>query len=319
MDERALAALQNPAPSGRMRIAAAFCRIQRSTGDGRNTMILVSGATGTIGSALVKELQKLGARFKVLTRDPNKARAQLGNVEVAQGDFSRPETLDAAFKGVDKFFLLSNAGPTQVSEQHNALVAAKKAGVKHIVKLSAYGADANAKVSLGRWHAQTEAELKTLGPAWTILQPGAFMQNLLDQAPQIKQGTLFSSTGDGKLAMIDARDIARVAAHTLVDEGHAGKTYVITGGEAVGYADVAAQLSEVTGRPVKYMAVTDEQARQGMSAAGMPDWLVEDLLIMNGFARAGHAAQTSDVVEKVAKTKPTTFAQFARDYAQSWK
>src|SRR5438132_4180182 len=173
----------------------------------------VTGATGTIGKDVVKELRGLGARFKVVARDPEKARKALGNVEIAKGDLADRASLEAAFKGGTKLFLLGPPSPTQVADQHNAIEAAKRAEIQHVVRLSAIGAETGSKLSLGRWHGQTDEELRQSGLRWTILQPHSFMQNLLGQAGTIKQqGAIYGSFRDGRVALIDARDIARVAA-----------------------------------------------------------------------------------------------------------
>src|SRR5207302_7608767 len=136
-------------------------------------------------------------------------------------------SLEAAFKGGTKLFLLGPASPTQVADQHNAIEAARTAGIPHVVRSSAAGADAEAQLPLGRWHGQIDEEIKRSGLRWTILQPVSFMQNLLGSAGTIKQqGAIYGSFRDGRVAMIDARDIARVAAHALVDPGNEGKAYV---------------------------------------------------------------------------------------------
>jgi uncharacterized protein YbjT (DUF2867 family) len=282
-------------------------------------MIIVTGATGTIGKDVVRELQGMDARVRVVARDPEKARKLFRNVEIVQGDLTNRASLDAAFKGGTKLFLLGPSGPTQVAEQHNAIEAAKAAGITHVVKLSAMGADTGSKLALGRWHGQTEAELKRSGLKWTILQPSSFMQNFLRNAETIKQqGVIYGSSKDGKVAMVDTRDIARVAAHVLVDPGHEGKTYVLTGGEVVSYAQVAATFSRVLGKPVKYVDMPPEQAKPAMLGMGIPAWLVDDLLTLASIFAAGYAAQVTDAVEKVGKATPRTIEQFARDHAKAF-
>ena len=158
-------------------------------------------------------------------------------------------------------------------------------------------------------------ELRRSGLKWTILQPEAFMQNLLGSVGTIKQqGSIYGTAKDGKIAMIDARDIARVAAHALVDSEHEGKTYVLTGPEAVDYAQVAETFSHVLGRPVKYVDLPPEQARLGMLGTGLPEWLVDILLGLSSIYAAGRGAQVTDAVEQVGGAKPRTIAQFVRDH-----
>jgi uncharacterized protein YbjT (DUF2867 family) len=174
-------------------------------------------------------------------------------------------------------------------------------------------------LSLGRWHGQTDEELRRSGLKWTILQPEAFMQNLLrDVEPIRQQGTIYGTSKDGKIAMIDARDIARVAARALVDPGHEEKTYLLTGPEAIDYAQVAMTFSRVLGRPVKYVDLPPEQARTGMLSTGLPEWLVDILLGTSSIYAAGRGAPVTDAVEQVGKSKPRTIAQFVRDHVQAF-
>ena len=278
-------------------------------------MIMVTGATGTIGKGVVQELRGIGARFRVVARDPEKARKLLGDDHIVKADLGDRASLDAAFAGGTKLFLLGPGSPTQVADQHNAIEAAKAAGITHVVRSSAFVSDTRSKLSLGRWHGQTDEELRRSGLTWTILQPEAFMQNLLGNVGTIKQqGTIYGSSKDGKIAMIDTRDIARVAAHALVDPGHEGKTYVLTGPEAIDYAQVAKTFSRVLGRPVKYVDLPPEQARRGMLGTGLPEWLVDILLGLSSIYAAGRGAQVTDAVEQVGGAKPRTIAQFVRDH-----
>jgi uncharacterized protein YbjT (DUF2867 family) len=285
-------------------------------------MILVTGGTGTTGREIIGELKKTGAtNVRALVRDRAKASfisdAGFGLVE---GDFDRPETLDAALEGVESALLLSPPSPQTFEHQRAFIEAAKRAGVRHVVKFSAIGADAGAPEGFGKWHGQAEEFLKSSGLAWTILQPNFFMQNLLEQARQIAaDGRIYQPVGDAKMSCIDVRDIGAVAARTLTEEGHEGKTYVLTGPEALSYNEVAAKLSEATGREITYVAITPEQFREGALAAGLPEWLVSALERLNENLVAGRSAEVTDDVRKVAGREPITFDQFARDYAQAFK
>jgi uncharacterized protein YbjT (DUF2867 family) len=267
---------------------------------------------------VVRLLSAQGVKVRALVRDPAKAASLQGaNVEIVQGDLADVKSLDAAFRGAEKLFLLSSGDPSQVELQRNALDAARRAGVKHVVKMSALGADPNSPVGLSRWHAQTEDELKKSGLAWTILQPHFFMQNLAMMAATIKtQGTLYAPLKDGKIAMVDARDIAAVAVRTLTEPGHEGKTYIVTGPEAISFQELAQQLGTVLGKPVKYVDIPLEDARKGMQGAGMPEWFVNDLCGMYGFFATGGGAWVADTVSTVGKVQPRTFQQFAKDHAQ---
>jgi uncharacterized protein YbjT (DUF2867 family) len=285
-------------------------------------MILVTGGTGTSGREIIDELQRLGATdVRALVRDKAKASfiadAGFGLVE---GDFGRPETLDAALEGVDVALLLTPPSPRTFEQQRAFIDAGVRAGVRRVVKFSAINADASAPEGFGKWHGQAEDYLKASGLAWTILQPNFFMQNLLGQARQIaSQGVIYQPVGDARASSVDVRDIAAVAARALIDDGHEGKTYVLTGPESLSFYDVAAQLSEATGRTVSYVPVTPEQFREGALAQGLPEWLVSALERLNENLAAGRAAEVTDDVRRVAGKEPITFAQFARDYAQAFK
>jgi uncharacterized protein YbjT (DUF2867 family) len=285
-------------------------------------MILITGATGTVGRGVVGELQRLGAAsVRALVRDA--ARASFirdAGFETVEGDFDKPETLGAALEGVETALLLTPPSPRTVEYQSAFVEASKLAGVRRVVKLSSIGADSSAPEGFVKWHGQTEELLKSSGLEWTILRPNFFMQNLLGQARTIEtQGAIYQVGGDARASLIDARDIASVAARTLADEGHEGKTYTLTGPEAVSYADAAAKLSEATGKNISYVAITPEQFREGALAQGLPEWLVSALERLNELFASGEAAEVTDDVRSVAGKEPTTFDEFARDHARVFK
>ena len=285
-------------------------------------MILITGATGTTGREVVEELRRLGAKdVRALVRDP--ARADFireAGFETVVGDFDRPETLDAALEGVERALLLTPPSMQTFEQQRVFIEAAARAGVRHVVKFSAFGADAGAPEGFGKWHGQAEDLLKASGLAWTMLRPNFFMQNLLGQAKQIaSDGIIAQAVGDGRASFIDTRDIAAVAARTLTEEGHAGQTYVLTGPEALSYTEVAAKLSEATGREIKYVPVSPAQFRETALAAGLPEWLVSGLERLNELFVSGEAAEVTDAVRRVGRKEPTTFDQFARDHAEAFK
>ena len=285
-------------------------------------MILITGATGTTGREVVKELSGLGAKgVRALVRDP--ARANLireAGFETVAGDFEKPETLGAALEGVERALLLTPPTPDTVTHHRGFIEAARGAGVRHVVKLSAIGADAGQPEGFGRWHGQAEELLKSSGLEWTMLRPNFFMQNLLGQARQIAAtGSIFQPVGDARASFIDARDIAAVAARALTEEGHDEQTYTLTGPEALSYRDIAAKLSEASGRSVAYVPVSPEQFRAGALVAGLPEWLVDALERLNEMFASGAAAAVTDDVRRVGRKEPTTFEQFARDHAEAFK
>ena len=209
-------------------------------------MILVTGGTGLIGSELLRLLSQAGIPARALVRNPNKAQ-KLPGITWVVGDLARPETLATAFEGAKSVFLLTHYFEDMVELQHNAIVAARAAGVTHVVKVSAFAASDHSKAPIGRWHYQVEKELQDSGIAWTMLRPHHFMQNLLAQAEYIiKEGVIYSPSGDGKIPYIDSRDVAAVAFVTLTQPGHLGKQYVLTGSEAISYRQAAEIIGAAT-------------------------------------------------------------------------
>src|SRR6266545_6267959 len=207
-------------------------------------VILVAGATGHVGSQLVRLLAEGGTPARALIHSPDKAAPiQRLGLETALGDFEQTDTLDAAMAGCDHLFLLSPPSPRQPEQEQHVIDAARRAGVAHVVKLSAPGADPHAPVVFGRWHAQIEQYLAQSGLAHTLLRPGYFMQNFLMSAqPVAEQGVLYGMTGEGRVGYIDARDIAAVAARVLTSPGHQGTSYTLTGPESLSAAEVAERL-----------------------------------------------------------------------------
>ena len=277
-------------------------------------MILVIGGTGTVGGQLVKQLAAKGAAFRVLTRDPGKVKG----AEAVKGDLADPSSLDPAFRGAQAVFLLTNSSPESVRLKKNAIDAAKKAGVERVVNLSVLGAEANSPVQLSRWHAQTEQALRESGLAWTNLQPGFFMQNLLGMATIKSQGAIYGAAGEGKLAPIDARDIAAAAVEALTGKGHERKSYPLTGPEALSFAQIAEKLSKAVGEPIRYVNLPPDEFRKGLLAAGLPDWLVADYLAMHAWFASGGAGQVDPTLEKLIGRRQT-FDEFAREHAQAFK
>ncbi|HEX7956369.1 MAG TPA: SDR family oxidoreductase [Pyrinomonadaceae bacterium] len=285
-------------------------------------MILITGATGGAGSMVVRELHRRGAKdVRALVRDPGHASAvRDAGFEAVKGDFDRPETLGPALEGVETALLLTPPTPQTVEHGRAFVEAARSAGVRRVVKLSALGADPDAPEGFGRWHGLSEEHLKSSGLAWTMLRPNFFMQNVLGLVEQIATTDKFSQpVGDARASFIHLQDVAAVAARVLTEDGHEGQTYTLTGPEALSYADVAARLSEALGRSIAYVPVTPEQFRAGALAAGRPEWLDSALERLNEIFAAGLAAAVTDDVSRVAGSEPTTFAEFARRNASAFR
>lgn len=197
-------------------------------------MILITGATGNIGSALIQQFAAAGIPVRALVRSPEKAKQiATSAVEIALGDFSQPEQLKSALQGVKKLFLLSSLDPQLPQLQQQVIQIATQMGVEHVVKLSVEDADPQSKLTVYRWHGEVEKYLEASGLAWTHLRPGYFMQNLLMSAAMIKSQNSFFTVRDEVTAAIDARDIAAVAFETLTRSGHERKVYHLTGAEVL--------------------------------------------------------------------------------------
>ena len=284
--------------------------------------ILVTGATGNIGSGLVPSLIARGARVRALVRKPSAAPAlRKAGVEVVIGDLDKPETLDPAFSGVDRVFLLTPPNPNQVTQAHNGIAAARRADVTHLVRPSAEGfpvtADSPARVT--RQHVETDAELGASGLACTILRPHFFMQNLMIAAGSVaSDGTLYLPANDGRLGMIDVRDIVEVAAKVLTEDGHEGQTHELTGPESISFHDVAAALSEALDRDVRYVDVPPEAAREAMVDMGISEWVADAL---NEYFRAfseGLGDFTTRDAEALTGHASRSIQEFARDFVEAF-
>jgi len=284
-------------------------------------MILVSGATGRTGREVVKELIAKGEQVRALVRDPERAEAIRGpGVELLVGDLEKPETWEAALNGVDKAFLLSPEGP-QMAELHGKFAeAANNAGVRHLVRMSILVANPDSPLAIGKWHGEADQNVAKSGIPYTIIRPAYFMQNIIGSARMIAmEGAFPGAMGDGKVGVIDTRDIGNVAATILTSDGHEGKTYPLTGPESLSLGELAGKLSAVLGKEVKYVNVSQADAKSGMMAMGMPDWMADGWAAMATMISTGAANMVTPMVKEVTGQEPRSFDQFARDYAGAFK
>jgi uncharacterized protein YbjT (DUF2867 family) len=278
-------------------------------------MILVIGATGTIGSSLVPALLARDERVRVVSRDAERARGLFGDsIEVVQGDLTDPTVVSEAVQGVDKVFLNTSSLDGFVPLQSAVIDAAAAAGVSHLVRLSVLGADPQSGISYSRGHAALDEHLKASGLTWTLLAPGGFMQNLLSNAATIKDGSIYASAGDGAISFIDARDIADAAAAVLTSDGHAGHTYTLTGGSAVTFAQIADAFAAELGHPVTYVDVPSEVTRQNLLGYGLPEGQVDDIVQLFDVFRAGYASTVTTGVAELLGREPRTLAEFVHDH-----
>lgn len=276
-------------------------------------MILLTGATGTVGSTLLAKLAETGVAVRAVAHSPGgRAEIERHGAEVVDGDFDRAETLEAAMQGCDRLFLLSPSDPAQVDRERNAVDAAVRAGVEHVVALSIMGASPSSQTVLGRWHAEIDEHLAASGVGFTVLRPAGFMQSHLLPVETVKtEGKWYGMTGHGASGFVDAADVAAVAAHVLTSDGHHGATYELTGPEAISLPQAAVQLSEVRGRDVAYVDVPPAQFRANLVRTGVPDWAADSLVASYQSIREGHAATVTNEVEKATGTPPRAYRAFA--------
>jgi uncharacterized protein YbjT (DUF2867 family) len=283
-------------------------------------VIVVTGGTGAVGSELLRLLSQAGIATRALTRNPQETR-KLPGIRWVAGDLAKPQMLPAVFEGAEQLFLLTSYYEDMVTLQHNAIVAARAAGVTHVVKVSAFAASDHSRAPIGRWHYQVEKELQESGMGWTILRPHHFMQNLLAQAEYVaNDGVVYSASGDGKIPYIDPRDIAAVAFVTLTQPGHVGKKYVLTGGEAMSYRQAAEIIGATIGKPVRFVDESPDQARARRVREGLPPAVVESALAISAYQRAGGKTVTiTTTVADLTGRPPRTVGEFVREHAATFR
>jgi uncharacterized protein YbjT (DUF2867 family) len=281
------------------------------------TKVLVTGATGNVGSRVVGELRDLGVPVRAFVRDADMAATMLGDgIEIAAGDFSDAASVRRALEGVEGVFLACANDPRQVEHETGVIDAAAGAGVRRIVKLSALGAEVGSPVAFWDWHGRIEEHLRATGIPAVVLRPTFLMTNLLGSAEGIRhEDVLFAPAEGARVAMIDPSDVAEAAAIALSTDGHEGQTHVLTGPEAITFERVAEKLSAATGRSIRFVAVPDDAARQALVEAGIPGFVAGQIVAVFGILRQGAQERTTDAVRALTGREPRTFLQFARVHA----
>lgn len=280
--------------------------------------ILVTGGFGTIGGALVRVLRERGADFAVMS---SRADARGTDVPVVQGDFADPASLRRAFAGVRTLFLLLPLVPNKLELARNALAAAREAGVAHIVRSSGAGADAQSPVSLARLQGQIDELVQASGIPATLLRPNSFMQNWVNfHAASLRAGSYHAPNGEGATSMVDVRDIAEAAATVLLNpSAHAGRSYTLTGGEALSNAQMLGAIAEAAGHPVRYVDVPEAAARDALQGMGMPGSVVDWLMSLHHVVKQGWAAGISPDVQALTGHAPRRFIDFVAENAAAWR
>ena len=279
----------------------------------KKDLVLVVGASGTVGSELSRLLEEQGYSVRATTSKPVKEdSSSLVHLNLATG-----EGITKAFESVDKAFFLSPPGYANQYAMLSPLIQeAKRRGLKKVVLMTAMGANASEDTPFRR----AEIELEKSGLAYNIIRPNWFMQNFNTFWIQgiREQGKILLPAGNAKVSFIDARDIASVAAKLLTTDEFNNKDFDLTGPESVDHAQVAAAISKVTGKTITYQEIKPEELKAGLLAAGLPKDYTDFLLLIMGFLREGYSARTTDNVKAITGKAPRTLAAYAQDYKASW-
>lgn len=284
-------------------------------------MILITGATGTTGTELNKLLASRGVPVRAMVRSENGAKkvAGLAGVEPAIGDFDDAASLERALRGVERAFLLTNSTERAEAQQRTFVEAGRRTGLRHVVKLSQLAADERSPVRFLRYHAAIERMIMESGMAYTFLRPNLYMQGLLAFAQSIKaNGQFFAAAGDARVSVVDVRDNAAAAAAALTEPSHEGRTYSLTGPQALTHAEMAAAISEAVGRTVTFRDIPPEAMRDALLGMGVPLWQADGLIEDYAHYRRGEAAAVMSGVQEATGRPPRPFSAFARDFAPAF-
>ncbi|MER5890484.1 SDR family oxidoreductase [Streptomyces sp. NPDC001941] len=273
--------------------------------------VLVTGATGTVGSELIRALRGRGVTVRAMVRD---AARPVSGVENVVADLRDPASVGAALKGVDAAFLNSPSAPDAAELQKSFADLARDNGVRRLVLLSQYAARADSPVRFLRWHAEVEAHLAGLGLDHTVLRPNLYLQALLGLADTIAKGILPAPIGDAAVSAVDTRDIADAAAVVLTTPGHTGRTYTLTGPRAVTHIEIARALSAATGLDVTFHDTPADQFTAALSGV-LPPWQLEGLVEDYAHYARGEAAAVHACVSDLTGRPARDVTDFARDYA----
>ena len=283
-------------------------------------MILVTGATGTVGREFVPQLLERGQEVRAMSRTPEKARALLGaGVEVVRGDFDDRASLRAAIDGVERVFLLTVQMGGRPPDATVCALAAK-AGVRQIVRVSVLEAGGDENDPITGWHTAAENAIKASGLAWTFLRPGGFMSNTLGWAEMIRrERTVRSLFADQKVAWIDPYDIAAVAARVLTEEGHAGQAYPLSGPQALSPREQAAILAAALGTAIDVVDLPPAQVRAAMIAQGMPPERADAVLTVRGSGASQRGVTVFPTVERITGGPPHSYAEWVDAHLDAFR
>jgi uncharacterized protein YbjT (DUF2867 family) len=283
-------------------------------------MILITGASGLVGGRVLREVVRSGNPVRAMYRSQDHASKASSDVKAVTADFADAESLRRALDGIDTVYVVCSPVPQLVEWEGNMIDACRQAQVKRIVLNSALGAGNYAK-SFPSWHAKVEDQLVSSGLSWTILRPNSFMQNVGSHfASTIRsQNAFYSSLGSARMSYIDVRDIAVIAAKVLTMDIHGGKTYELNGPEALSSGEVAAKISRLVGRSVRYVDIPFEAQRKSLLGLGMPEWQVNALLELQEYYTQGNGGQVDGLVEKLLGRPAIRMDQYLAENADSFR
>lgn len=285
--------------------------------------VFVTGATGTVGREVVRALLACGAEVRAGARATSSVEDVLPDVrDVVPFDLDDDAIDPSLFDGVDTFFFMTPLIDDQVAVSQRILDTAVKGGVGHVVRLSSRSAGWDQRSVLRAWHREIDDAVRASTATWTILRPCSFFQNFIRyQADTIRNmSSIIVPQGDGLISYIDAADIGEAAAECLLHpDVHHAQTYVLTGGRAYGVKGVAAEIGRVLGRPLTYISIEEDQARDMMAQAGIPAWLVEAGLAVFAHAREGGEAAVDPALTKIIGRPATTLSEFVERNRDAWE
>jgi uncharacterized protein YbjT (DUF2867 family) len=283
-------------------------------------MILITGASGTVGKAVLMEVARSGEKHRSMYRSKEDAAKAPAGTEAVIADFKDKTSLALALRGVESVYLVCSPIPDLVQLEGNAIEASEAAGVKRIVLNSALGAGDFGK-SFPSWHRKVDDKLKATKMKYCILRPNSFMQNVLTYyAPSIRaQGAFYGAMGNARISYLDVRDIAAVAAKALRGGEHDGKTYELNGPEALTYSEVAQKISRHAGIAARYVDIPVEAQRKAMLDQGMPEWQVTALLELQEYYTGGKGGTVDGVLEGLLGRPPITMDQFLKEFAGEFR
>jgi len=283
-------------------------------------MILVTGASGSVGRVVLAEVARSGGKHRAMYRSKAEAGKVPAGIEAVIADFSDKASLAAALRGVESVYLVCSPIPDLVQLETNAIEACEGAGVLRIVLNSALGAGDYAK-SFPSWHRKVEDKLKATKLAHCILRPNSFLQNVLTYyAPSIRaQGVFYGATGNARTSYLDVRDIAVVAAQALRGGEHDGKTYELNGPEALTCAEVAEKIARRVGVAAQYVDIPMDALRKAMLDQGMPEWQVTALLELQEYYRGGQGGEVDGLLERLLGRPAVRMDEFLDECAGEFR